>query len=146
MANILVVDDDETARRALRRILGKLGHQVWGVADGDQALRLLTDSRFDLVITDVYMTSVDGMELLLRLHQRGLEVPVVAISGGGVIATDEILAMAKGCGAAANAVDEAEDGEVEREQSLADTLQRACPRECVTTRRANAPAELAEPA
>jgi CheY-like chemotaxis protein len=101
VANILVVDDDETARRALRRILLKLGHQVWDVADGDQALGLLADSRFDLVITDVYMAVVDGMELLLRIHQRRLDVPVVAISGGGFIATDDILAMAKGCGAAA---------------------------------------------
>lgn len=101
MANVLVVDDDETARRAVRRMLANFGHNVWDVADGDQALRLLADSRFDLVITDVYMAAVDGMELLLRIHQRGFDMPVVAISGGGIIATDEILAMARRCGAAA---------------------------------------------
>jgi DNA-binding NtrC family response regulator len=101
VANILVVDDDETARRALRRMLAHLGHEAWDVADGAQALQLLAEVRFDLVITDVYMAPVDGIELLLRIHQRGLEMPVVAISGGGLVATDEILAVATGCGAAA---------------------------------------------
>ncbi len=99
--NVLVVDDDETARRALRRMLANLGHQVWDVADGVEALQLLDSVGFDLVVTDVYMRSVDGMELLLRIHQRGLRVPVVAISGGGFVAADEVLAMAKQCGAAA---------------------------------------------
>lgn len=101
VANVLVVDDDETARRALRRMLANLGHQVWDVADGAEALQLLDGVRFDLVITDVYMAPVDGMELLVRIHQRGLDVPVVAISGGGFIATDDLLAMARACGAAA---------------------------------------------
>ncbi|HUK67436.1 MAG TPA: response regulator [Streptosporangiaceae bacterium] len=101
MANVMVVDDDKTARRAVRRMLTNLGHEVRVVGDGAEALQLLDGVRFDLVITDVYMECVDGMELLVRIHQRGLNVPVVAISGGGCIATDEILAMARACGAAA---------------------------------------------
>jgi len=72
-----------------------------------ESRRVLADSRFELIITDVYMVSVDGMELLLRIHQRGLEVPVVAISGVGFIATDDILAMARGCGVAATRPDAA---------------------------------------
>ena len=101
MANVLVVDDDEGARRVLRRTLAKLGHQASVVADGAEALRLLEDLSFDLIITDVYLASVDGMELLVRIKQRGLDVPVVAVSGGGYIAADDLLAMARACGAAA---------------------------------------------
>jgi CheY-like chemotaxis protein len=101
VANVLVVDDDDDARRVLHRMLVKLGHQTRIVADGAEALQLLEESRFDLVITDVYMASVDGMELLVRIRQRGLDVPVLAISGGGYLAADDLLALARACGAAA---------------------------------------------
>ena len=101
MARVLVVDDDDTARVAMRRVLSSLGHQATDVADGAEALRLLEVSHFDLVITDVYMATVDGMELLMRIRQRGLNVPVVAVTGGGYVATDDLLAMASALGAAA---------------------------------------------
>jgi CheY-like chemotaxis protein len=46
-------------------------------ADGADALRLLEATAFDLIISDVDMAGVDGMELLLRIHQRGRHMPVV---------------------------------------------------------------------
>ena len=101
MANVLIVDDEAIVRRALRRMLENLGHRAWDVADGAAALELLGGIRFDLVISDVYMAAVDGMELLLRIHQRGVSVPVLMISGGGFLNTDEVLAMARSCGAVA---------------------------------------------
>ena len=101
MANVLVVDDEASVRRALCRMLMNLGYQPWDVADGAEALELLDGVRFDLIISDVYMASVDGMELLVRIQQRGLRVPVVMISGGGFMPSDEVLAMAKSCGAVA---------------------------------------------
>jgi len=85
----------------LRRMLANMGHQVWDVADGAEALQVLEGIRFDLVLTDVYMASVDGMELLVRIQQRGVPVPVVVISGGGFMPTDEVLKMARSCGAVA---------------------------------------------
>ena len=101
MAHVLVVDDDDDVRAVVRKVVTKLGHQVWDVADGQQALRLLETSPMDLIISDVYMADMDGMELLVRIQQLDLHVPVVVISGGGYKAKDEILKMAAACGAVA---------------------------------------------
>jgi CheY-like chemotaxis protein len=101
VANILVVDDEASVRRALCRMLTNLGHQAWDVADGAEALQLLDGVRFDLIISDVYMAAVDGMELLVRIQQRGFKIPVVVISGGGFRTAEEVLGMAKSCGAVA---------------------------------------------
>jgi CheY-like chemotaxis protein len=101
MAKVLVVDDEATVRSTLRKLLGRLGHEVWDAAEGGEALRHLEAVHFDLVITDVYMAAMDGMELLLRIQQRGLRVPVVVMSGGGFKPPDEVLAMASSCGAVA---------------------------------------------
>ena len=101
MAKVLVVDDDVRIRAAVRRTLLQIGHEVWDVPGGTEALSLLDVMPFDLVITDVYTDAVDGMELLVRIQQRGLHMPVVMISGGGYIAREEVLAMGKGCGAVA---------------------------------------------
>jgi len=101
VANVLVVDDEVEMRTLLRRLLTKDGHEVWEAADGTEALRLLETSPFDLVISDAYMANVDGMELLVRIQQRGVPTPVLMISGGGYMARGDVLEMGKSCGAAA---------------------------------------------
>lgn len=101
MANVLIVDDEAQVRSALSRMLANLGHEAWDVADGAEALHLLDGVRFDLVITDVYMAAVDGMELLVRIQQRRLRTPVVVMSGGRLKSSEEVLAMANCCGAVA---------------------------------------------
>jgi len=101
VANVLVVDDEAGVRTNLRRMLANLGHEAWDAADGAEALRLLDGIRFDMVIADVYMAEMDGMELLVRIQHRGLKIPVVMISGGGYLASEEVLAMGKACGAVA---------------------------------------------
>jgi DNA-binding NtrC family response regulator len=101
MAKVLVVDDDAGIRAAVRRTLLPLGHEVWDVPGGTEALSLLDMIPFDLVITDVYTDAVDGMELLVRIQQMPVRIPVVVISGGGYASTDDVLDLAKSCGAAA---------------------------------------------
>lgn len=101
MARVLVVDDDADLRGVVRRGLAKIGHEVEDVADGTAALDLLAARSFDLVLTDVYMETVDGMELLARMQQRGYRVPVVVMSGGGFKSQDYVLKMAESIGAVA---------------------------------------------
>ena len=101
MAHVLVVDDEADVRSFLRKVITKLGHHVSDVGDGAEALRLLDLIRFDLIISDVYMADMDGMELLVRIRQREYNVPVVVISGGGYKSREEVLKMAAACGAAA---------------------------------------------
>ena len=101
MAHVLVVDDDDDVRAVVRKVVTKLGHQVWDVADGAEALKLLESTQVDLIISDVYMADMDGMELLVRIQQLELDVPVVVISGGGFKSREEVLTMAAACGAVA---------------------------------------------
>jgi CheY-like chemotaxis protein len=101
VAHVLVVDDDADVRAVVRKVITKLGHQVWDVADGHEALRILETSPVDLIISDVYMAAMDGMELLVRIQQLELDAPVVVISGGGFKSRDEVLKIAAACGAVA---------------------------------------------
>jgi two-component system, chemotaxis family, chemotaxis protein CheY len=101
MSKVLVVDDDPEVRAFVSRVLTGAGHSVREASEGGEALRLLEASAYDLIISDVYMAEMDGMELLVRIQQRGTRVPVVVISGGGYATKDEVLTMAASCGAVA---------------------------------------------
>jgi CheY-like chemotaxis protein len=101
MPKVLVVDDEVEVRAFIRRVLEPLGHAVREAPDGVEALRLLGTEAFDLVLADVYMAEMDGMELLVRIQWRGMHVPVLMISGGGYKPSDEVLRMAASCGAVA---------------------------------------------
>lgn len=99
MSYILIVDDDDDVRRALRRILELDGHVVVSCADGHEALRALSAGRSDLVITDMYMPEMDGIEFLTRLREQDAELPVLAVSGGSVAPADFVLEDAAQLGA-----------------------------------------------
>ena len=83
MAIILVVDDEESLRRILVRFLSGLGHNVLTATNGADALTLLEDGGVDLLVTDINLPQVDGIEVLKTLSARGKDLPVIAISGGG---------------------------------------------------------------
>lgn len=80
MPTILVVDDLAAVRRAYALNLGDLGHLVFEAESGEEALRLTSMHHFDLVITDLTMDGMSGIELLETLRERGLRVKVVLIS------------------------------------------------------------------
>jgi two-component system, NtrC family, response regulator AtoC len=86
-SRILVVDDDEHVRDLLQTILEDKGYAVRTAADGEQALTLLADADrgFDLVLTDLRMPRLDGMELLKRLKDRGYPAHVIMLSGYATI-------------------------------------------------------------
>ncbi len=92
---VLVVDDEESARRNLEHVLTKEGYAVSTAASGVEALSLLERDRFDIVVTDLRMESVDGMEVLEKAKARDPEVEVIMISG---YATDPVAkeAITKG--------------------------------------------------
>lgn len=67
-ARILVVDDEPTILSLVRRVLVRAGYHVDTAVDGHQALELLRQHRYDLLLSDVYMPGLSGMELLARLE------------------------------------------------------------------------------
>jgi DNA-binding NtrC family response regulator len=82
MARILVIDDQEPIRSLLRIILEGAGHEVLEASNGRLGLELYRERSADLIITDIVMPEMDGLELLLELTRNFLNVKVIAISGG----------------------------------------------------------------
>jgi DNA-binding response OmpR family regulator len=80
---LLVVDDDPAARRALTRLLDRLGYEVIVAEHGRAALEFAEARALDLILTDITMPELDGFELLRRLKgsDRTREVPVIVVSG-----------------------------------------------------------------
>ena len=82
MARILVIDDQEPVRSLLRLVLEGAGHEVLEASNGRLGLELYRKRSADLIITDIVMPEMDGLELLLELTRNFLNVKVIAISGG----------------------------------------------------------------
>jgi UDP-3-O-[3-hydroxymyristoyl] N-acetylglucosamine deacetylase len=87
MATVLVVDDEPEIRTSLRGILAEEGLRVLEAEDGRQALDVITRENPELVILDVWMPEVDGLQLLQQLHDSGPAPSVIMISGHGNIET-----------------------------------------------------------
>jgi two-component system, NtrC family, response regulator HydG len=79
-ARVLVVDDEVAIRRSVARILGAKGFDVLTAEDGEAALSLLNTTSVDVVLADLVMPRVDGMELLARLRDRHPEVEVIMMT------------------------------------------------------------------
>jgi CheY-like chemotaxis protein len=82
VAKILLVDDDPAVRADLGSLLAREGHQVVTASDGADALGCLEREAVDLVISDLVMPHVDGLQLLQRLRQMAAPPPAIVISGG----------------------------------------------------------------
>ena len=85
MARVLVVEDDNLVRKSVHRILERSGHEVWESAGARTALHMLTVVPMDLIITDVYMPGMNGLELMAHLTGRHQSQHVIAMTGGGVV-------------------------------------------------------------
>lgn len=81
-ARILVCDDDAVQRRLLQEMLRRLGHDCDTAVHGREALALLAQHDYAVVITDIFMAEMDGLELVQEMRRQGSRLPVVAISGG----------------------------------------------------------------
>ncbi len=78
---ILCVDDDEDVRQILQEVVKHLGHTGATAADGVDALEKLTTDHFDIVITDLKMPEMDGIELIRRIRAEFTDVDVIAVTG-----------------------------------------------------------------
>ena len=84
---VLVVDDEAGVRASLAGILADEGYAADAVDSGEAALQALEHRRYDLVLLDVWLPGADGLEVLARIRETNLEIPVVVISGHGTIET-----------------------------------------------------------
>jgi len=84
-AKILLVDDEQSILTSLGSALEDEGYEVSGVRSGESALKLLEKKHFDCILVDIWLPGMDGIQLLERIKERGIESPVIIISGHGTI-------------------------------------------------------------
>jgi len=84
---ILIIDDEASIRESLSGILADEGFLALSAEDGQQGLSLLEDEQVDLVLLDIWMPGLDGLEVLKRIKETQAELPVIMISGHGTIET-----------------------------------------------------------
>ncbi|WP_435020664.1 response regulator [Tundrisphaera sp. TA3] len=94
-ARILIVDDEPNVRLVFRAALESRGYAIAEAVDGPSALEALAGSRADLVLMDLQMPGIDGIETLRRLREGGNDVPVIFISAHGRV-PDAVAAMKLG--------------------------------------------------
>ena len=87
MANILIIDDEKAIRKTLTEILAFEGHKIEEAADGEEGLKKFVEKSFDVVLCDIKMPKMDGIEFLEKAKQHNADIPVIMISGHGNIDT-----------------------------------------------------------
>lgn len=87
MPNILIIDDERAIRNVLKDILSNEGFKVDEAADGEEGLKKFGSSTYDVVLCDIKMPKVDGIEFLQKVTESNPDVPVIMISGHGNIET-----------------------------------------------------------
>jgi DNA-binding NtrC family response regulator len=95
MTKVLIIDDERPIRSALRDILEYEKLQVDDAATGTEGLQKLEKDKYDLVLCDIKMPGIDGIEVLEKIMENGYATPVVMISGHGTIET-AVEAVKKG--------------------------------------------------
>ena len=96
---ILVVDDDSDSRYMLRFLLEKEQHQVFEATDGKQGLKIFSEIKPDIVITDIVMPEKDGISLIKELREINHTLPVIAITSDIHGRANEFFKLSKQVGA-----------------------------------------------
>lgn len=78
---MLIVDDDIAVQAVMHLLLERDGHQVVVASDGLEGLRIFATGNFDLLIVDVFMPGMDGLETMRHIQQQRPDMPIIVISG-----------------------------------------------------------------
>ncbi len=87
MASILIIDDERAIRNVLKDILNNEGYATEEATDGEEGLKKFKSANFDLVLCDIKMPKIDGIEFLQKAKEINADVPIIIISGHGNIET-----------------------------------------------------------
>ena len=100
MGSVLIIEDDESVQRMLKLTFEQAGYDVGVASNGRIGIQLYQATPFDLVITDLIMPEMEGLETIAALNQSDPKVKVIAISGGGCSEPQSYLKIAAKMGAA----------------------------------------------
>ncbi|MBI2255007.1 MAG: response regulator [Proteobacteria bacterium] len=97
--SVMVIDDDEAILRMIDRMLSGTDYHCLTFNDAQEALDSLARQAVHLIITDIIMPGIEGIEVILNLRATFPELPILAISGGGRTDRGDVLYLAKQLGA-----------------------------------------------
>ncbi len=95
MSNILIIDDEKAIRKTLSEILSYEGYKIDEAGDGEEGLKKFKERSYDVVLCDIKMPKIDGIEFLDKSREANPDIPVIMISGHGTIET-AVEAVKKG--------------------------------------------------
>jgi len=95
MSNILIIDDEKAIRKTLSEILSYEGYKIDEAGDGEEGLKKFREKSYDVVLCDIKMPKLDGIEFLDKSRETNPDIPVIMISGHGTIET-AVEAVKKG--------------------------------------------------
>ncbi|ULQ53877.1 sigma-54-dependent transcriptional regulator [Flavihumibacter fluvii] len=95
MSNILIIDDERAIRKTLGEILSYEGYKIEEASDGEEGLKKFKEKAFDVVLCDIKMPKLDGIEFLDKARETNPDIPIIMISGHGTIET-AVEAVKKG--------------------------------------------------
>ncbi len=87
MADILIIDDEKAIRKTLSEILSFEGYKIDEASDGEEGLKRFKDKNYDVVLCDIKMPKIDGIEFLQKAGEANPDIPIIMISGHGNIET-----------------------------------------------------------
>ena len=95
MSNILIIDDEKAIRKTLSEILSYEGYKIDEAGDGEEGLRKVKEKEYDVILCDIKMPKIDGIEFLEKTKETHPDIPIIMISGHGTIET-AVEAVKKG--------------------------------------------------
>ena len=95
MSNVLIIDDERAIRKTLSEILSYEGYKIDEAGDGEEGLKKFREKPYDVVLCDIKMPKLDGIEFLDKARESNPDIPVIMISGHGTIET-AVEAVKKG--------------------------------------------------
>jgi two-component system, NtrC family, nitrogen regulation response regulator NtrX len=95
MSNILIIDDEKAIRKTLCEILSYEGYKMDEAGDGEEGLKKFREKDYDVVLCDIKMPKIDGIEFLEKAKETNPDIPIIMISGHGTIET-AVEAVKKG--------------------------------------------------
>ncbi|MCK5100308.1 MAG: response regulator [Desulfobacteraceae bacterium] len=99
MVHILIIDDDEQILTMLKQAIERKGYKVTTAINGKIGIKLYKETLADVVITDIVMPEMEGLEAIRTLRKKNKDIKIIALSGGGFVSPDEYLKLAKQFGA-----------------------------------------------
>ena len=96
---VLLIDDDDRVRKTVALMMRELGHEVREADSGITGLRLFHEEMPDLIITDIIMPDMEGVETIIEIRKMRPDIKIIAMSGGGRIRNTDFLKLASAAGA-----------------------------------------------